>query len=365
MNVYAYNANRFKRTDIAEFDTWSAIFNVINYNVSFIDRSNIIKMPIRTAIPSHLQLPAYDSNFSMTYEECCQNRVVDILKKQEELDIPIRLLYSGGIDSSMILISFIKQLGMQEAEKRIHITMSIDGIEENPWMWEKIIRRSKFNITTSEKHGGDWGTDRLLVGGEFNDQIMGSDLYRDMVRWKGNEILDQPWTPDLIFEFMLSKGVFVYNATIWTQNFVKLLEGAPCQIETVADWWWWINFSCKWLSVYFRILMYSRNEGIINQDYLETYYLQFFGDENFQKWSMVRKEPKHEGSWLAYKPIPKRLVADFLNAPEYLHKIKRGSLWHLLGYKKGVEVIDENYGYHWDIKATEWYNEDNTFKGLL
>jgi hypothetical protein len=359
---FAYNANRFKHTGRSDFETWGSLFNAINYNISFIDRSHVIKMPIRTAVPPHLEIPTYDPNFSMNYEDCCQNRVLDIIKKQEELDVPIRLLYSGGIDSSMILVSFIKQLGMNEAEKRIHITMSMDGIEENPWMWDKFLRRSQFKILTSEKHGGDWGKDRILVGGEFNDQIMGSDVYREMVRLKGDSILEKPWSTDLIMEFFVDKGLSMRDALVWSKIITDLLNRAPCPIDTVADWWWWINFSCKWLSVYFRILMYARNDGIIDHDYLQTYYHQFFGDENFQKWSMARKEPKHEGSWLAYKPIPKKLVSDFMQAPEYMQKVKRGSLWSILAYKKSVEVIDDTYGYHWDVNPLDWYNEDNSFR---
>jgi hypothetical protein len=360
-NAYFYNANRFKNIPGNDMERWTSLFQMINFNVSFIDRTGNIKMPIRTSIPSQLEMPVYDPNFSMTYEECCQQQAHTILQKQQELDVPIRLLYSGGIDSSLILASFIKEIGLAECEKRIQLVMSMDSIEENPWMWEKIIRRSNFKFLAGEKHSGDWGTDRILVGGEFNDQLMGSDIYRDLVRWRSN-ILDQPWTQTLMVEYNLRRGLTQANAEMWADIFSNHLRQAPCPVDTVADWWWWINFSCKWSSVYFRILIYAREYTNIDQSYLENYYCQFYGSSEFQKWSMVDRTHKHKGSFINYKWHARDLVADFLQGEEYKSKIKRGSLWKLLGYKFGADIVDQDYNYHMDITSADWYNPNNTFK---
>ena len=359
--AFFYNPNRFKQLPYEDVRKWSTLFGLINFNVSFIDRTGFIKVPIKTATPSQLVMPDYDPSFSMTYEECCQAQVLNILKKQEELDIPIRLLYSGGIDSSLILVSFIEQLGLTETEKRIQLVMSTEGIEENPWLWEKIIRKSNFQILNSERHSGDWGTDRILVGGEFNDQILGSDIYRDLVRWKGDGILNALWTETLLTEWCLEKGLQTSDAEHWSNLFSQHIKNARCPIETTADWWWWINFSCKWASVYFRIISYARNTRTINFDYLENYYFQFYGTKEFQKWSMVNRDQKHQGTFLSYKFHARNLVADFLGDDKYKSKIKRGSLWNLLSYKRGAEIIDSDYNFEMSANLDSWYNRDNSF----
>ena len=117
--AYCYNPNRFRKAQGDDWQSWLSLFDVISSNVTFIDRTANIINPIRSTIPNFLAMPAYDPGFAMTYEECCQSAAQRLLALQESLDVPIRILYSGGIDSSLVLTSFINQLGQQAAERRI------------------------------------------------------------------------------------------------------------------------------------------------------------------------------------------------------------------------------------------------------
>jgi len=358
--IYCYNPNRLVSARNPDIQKWLTLFKIIHANVTFVDRTNTIKLPIRTAIPVALELPSYDANFTMTYEECCQSRVRELLAKQEKLDVPIRILYSGGIDSSLILASFIKELGESQLAQRVQIVMSQDSIEENPWMWERLLRRSNLTMIDGYSHGGDWGTDRILVGGEFNDQLLGSAVYRDVVKWRGDAILEQPWTENLMTEYHLRKGLDQSTAEMWTSLFASNLRAAPCPVETVADWWWWINFSCKWHSVYFRMLMFVHDTANITQQYLDDHYCQFYGDENFQRWSMVDRKHKIDGSLITYKWHARQLVADICGK-EYLSKVKKGSLWRLLSFKKSADLLDNDYNYIFNAVPDNWYEPDNSF----
>lgn len=359
MKAFSYNPNRFRHADIRELDTWLALYRLINPNVSFIDRTGCIRLPVKTAVPAHLTMPKYDPDFNIGYEDCCQQQVIALLQAQDKLDKPLRILYSGGIDSSLIVVSFIKQLGMKETEKRIQLVMSWDSIEENPWLWEKVLRNSRINIVPGELHDSDWDRDRILVGGEFNDQLMGSDIYKDLVRWRGNKILKTRWRPSLINEYCLHKGMDKVQSDTWTAVLSKQCQQAPVPVESFADFWWWINFSCKWNAVYFRLLMHVRNHDIIDQGYLEKYYCQFYGNESFQKWSMVDRTHKHQDTWLSYKWYAKRLICNFLGDDTFMNKVKRGSLWTLLSYKHPSAMIDDQYGFHQDVDIAAVYDQEN------
>jgi hypothetical protein len=362
--AYAYNANRFKHNNLQDLQSFCSFFQLTSTNVSLVDRTNIIQIPVKVATPPQLVLPKYDPEFSMTYEECCQSTVLEILGIQDKLSVPIRLLYSGGIDSSLILISFIKQLGLEETRRRVQLVMSPNSIDENPWLYEKVIRRGNWTVHNSDWNGIDWGTDRILVGGEFNDQILGSDMYRDITLWRGNGIMDQLWTEEMMVMFGLHRGLNIQDAELWAELLFRLVATAPCEIKDAADFWWWINFTCKWSSVYFRIMFYAQENNMIDQQYLDDYYYQFYGNENFQKWAMVDTTSKHKGTYLNYKWLAKQLVCQFLGHDEYMKKVKRGSLWKLISYKRSVDIIENNYNYIYECDPMDWYEPVNDFKRL-
>lgn len=364
-SLYFYNPNALHRLgptqDLEDITNFKTLYSFINPNVSVVDRTGNIKMPLRTATPDYLKIPSYDPNFSLTYEECCLLQARDILAKQQQLDVPIRLLYSGGIDSSTVLTSFINVLGVKEAEKRIQIYMSVESIEENPWMWDKILRRSNFKLLDSEKFAGDTGKDRILVGGEFNDQVWGADPIKSMIMFKGESIINQPWQESVMAEYYLRQGLTEKQATMWTRIFSEHARNAPCPVETYADWFWWINFSCKYASVYYRKLSFFRDHSNINDFYLQNYYYQFFNNDNFQRWSMCNSEIKFRGGWKNYKWQAREFVAN-LCGNEYNKKIKRGSLWRLIIFKPGAKAIDSDYNFIKDFDPGQWYNRDNSFK---
>jgi hypothetical protein len=360
-NAFYFNPNCFRVINLSDVERWLTLYKIINTGVCFLDRTGHIKLPVKTSSPQHLMLPNYNNNFTLSYEDCCQLQVKTLLKTQEQLDVPIRILYSGGIDSSLIVSSFIKELGMVQTEKRVQLVMSVDSIEENPCMWNKILRKSNIRILPGEDHVHDWNCERILVGGEFNDQLMGSDVYSSLVRWKGDSILDTPWNDTIITEYLLHKGLDAENAEFFTNLFVEHLHQAPCSVESVADWWWWINFSCKWHSVYFRLLSQVDNHKIIDAQYLQTYYCQFYGSEEFQLWSMKDRVHKHKGTWFSYKWHPRELVCKFMNDNSYAFKMKRSSLQNLLRYRPSADIIDDDYCYHYNIDALDWYTTNNSF----
>jgi len=357
--AYFYNTNIFRQLPLDDVQLWASYFGRQNgWNRNFVDRINVIKLPIRAVCPPELKIPEYDSNFNMTYEECCQEQVRKIIEIQDRLDVPIHLYYSGGIDSSLVLVSFIKELGQAESEKRIQIVLGNESIDENPYMWGKIIRKSNFKLISGQRFENRWSRDRILVGGEFQDQLLGSG--RDIK--SGKFKLDAPITDLLLTEYHIDKGLTRQQAEVWAGVFSKQLQAAPCPVETFGDWSWWVNFSCFWTGMYFRWPVRAHNPEDINQQYLNDYYHQFYNSENFQKWSMSNRTHKHQGTQISYKWHAKDLIADFLQAPEYKMKLKRLSLYRIFSSRKLADVIDENYQFIMDMNPEEWYNPDNSFK---
>jgi hypothetical protein len=339
------------------------MYRIFDSPLSFNDRKGNLKVPIKTATRDVLKMPAYDSSFNMTYEECCFHRVDEIVKIQDSIGKPIKLLYSGGIDSSLILTSFIKVLGVEGASKRIQILLSQDSITENPALWAKYIR-PHFEIMDSEKFHEHFNTDSIMMAGEGNDQLFGSDIYKDVCSWGGAGVLDLPWQEN-VKSFMVYRGLTASQAEYIYDLFKTfIIDKADCPIITVADFWWYLNFCCKWEFVYHRSLLSIPNTETITPDYMTTHFHQFYQSDNFQKWSMVNRTEKHRGDFTSYKFHAKELVIKHVDVPgdPYRLKIKNKSLPNLIRYKKICDAIDSDYKFQYDIDPMKYYNPDNSYR---
>jgi hypothetical protein len=84
------------------------MYKLIGLNISVVDRTEHIKMPFNFKLYDGFQIPNIDPNFNMSYEDCCNKRAVEIINLSRRLNKPIRVLYSGGIDSTLTLVSLIK-----------------------------------------------------------------------------------------------------------------------------------------------------------------------------------------------------------------------------------------------------------------
>lgn len=359
--AHAYNPNAFRHMTGPDWDTWRSLYNFVPVAVQFIDRTGFIKTPIASVTADHLRMPEFDPDFSMSFQECGIEKVKSLLDDSDRLGVPIRIMYSGGIDSSFIVTSFIEYLGVEEAARRVEILMDQESISENPWMWEKFIR-PHFKVLDSDRFIGDsWSKQCILVGGECNDQIQGTDLYKDMIRWQGNQLLAQPYSEANTRGYMMYKNIRAEHADKWYSLLQANVDRAPCPIETMAEWWWWLNFSCKWAHCYYRMSYNAQNLEHIDENYLKTYFTQFYNTDNFQLWAMKDREHKHKGSYITYKWHVRELIANTIGSPEYLVKIKRPSLGGITRFRRSADAIDKDFNYCYNINPLDFYDPDNSF----
>jgi hypothetical protein len=359
MNAYTYNPNIFRHCAGSDWKRWRSLYKFVNYGVTILDRTGKIKTPIKTELFDQLGMPSYQEDFSLSYKQCCENRVLELVQKQDSLGVPITLMYSGGIDSSMILASFIHVLGVEKTADRVKICMSREGIYENPWAWEKYIR-PHFSVLSSEKYDSMLNRTSIVVAGEGNDQLLGTDIYKNIIQWGGSHYLNLPATVTTITDYLRFKNLTEEEIDLWYSLIQSTVDAAVCPIVTVGDWWWWLNFNCKWSNVYWRMLVYA-DPSTIDKDYLCNYYQQFFNTVDFQRWSMKDRTHKIVDSYVTYKYHARELIADMLNIPEYLFKTKKGSLYDLTRSKKSSDVIDADLQFHYGTAPMTWHNPDNSF----
>lgn len=357
-----YTPSRFRSlTHLHDIKIWLAMFKLFREGMSFIDRSNIIQVPVKTTTLDNLALPDVNPSFNLSFGDCAINRANELYQQHKKLNVPIRLAWSGGIDSTAALVAFIELLGISEAKKCLEIAMTSASIVENPYVWEKIIRKEDFNIINTAHTTSNWGTDCIITNGEGGDQVQGGDIFRILVRFFGPNSLNDPWTYDKVFFHIKTVTELPDQGSHFlTDMLVNKVTQAPLPIVSISDFWWWINFTCRWGSTFYRLV--AKNTTPISNDFINTYYYPFYNSKALQLWSMHMRHEAHKGDWVSYKWKAREFICNSIKSPQYELKHRQGSLVTVITHTHKSEGIDDEFNLYDKIVPTDWYEPNNSFK---
>lgn len=340
-------------------ERFSKFFRIFNPSVVFIDRTNTIKIPIKTT--SLFPMPALRPQ-KKTYEDICNERAIELLARADKLGVRLYTMWSGGIDSTLLLISFLKNATPAQRDN-ITVLLTEESIAEYPEFYRDHIY-GKLAMDSSGLFPTLLGGKNLLVGGEHNDQLFGSDMVAHLILKFGPGIINTPYNRDNFFVFFNEKLNDAETTNFYLDIFERLRAAAPIEIRTHFDFLWWINFSVKWQSVFMRMLAYTpaRNAPKVTREYINERYVHFYGTEDFQLWSMNNMDKKIKDTWETYKWTAKDVIFDYTKDVEYRdHKTKRGSLYFLLVQQDSFHFIDETMHFSKELPLEEYYNADNDF----
>jgi len=365
MKLLAANVGSLVSYPSSDVKVWSDIYKFLPMNASLVDRAGIVTMPFRFEPYKKFMLPVDLDGFAATYEDCCNRRVQELLELQDRQGVPIALFYSGGIDSTLVLISFAKILGA-ELRSRVKVFLSVDSIRENPSFYYRFVRKN-CDIESSEKFPYLFDGSHIIVGAEHNDQLFGADVVNKIARFTSFEEVKRPYNREFVTGVFRLQGMQKLAANAWFDVISEHARRAPCPVETVFDLFWWLNFVFKWQSVYFRMVLRINKElhGNINQRFLDTFYNHFFSTVEFQKWAMVNTDLKIGDSWRSYKFQAKELIYEFNKDRDYLeNKTKQGSLFRLFLERNMATALTTDYEFLSDLRPQELYNSANSFVGV-
>lgn len=308
-------------------------------------------------------------------------RAIEVFEFAKQQNKRIALMWSGGIDSTAVLVSFMKNLSESDL-KIIDIVMSTESIVENFEFFKKYIS-GKFNYIqlldfdmcneTLEKY--------ILVHGDPGDAVFGPSLpaFRHLVKdnqhllpFKDNQHLmasffdrDQSINADPEF------GSWYVNRI--TEN---LLEVAPENVKTIADWWWWHYVNFKWATAIVRPFMHLRKDykkAIDRKHHADYARYSYFNTDEFIQWSYSNLQYHFEHvhkDRAGIKLEAKRYIFEFDHNRSYAdHKIKVAS--KSPDFERRIVWISPMYydhdwvGYHtWEPGVTESATELlESFKG--
>ncbi|CAN5460810.1 hypothetical protein BH10BDE1_BH10BDE1_08020 [soil metagenome] len=342
------------KVDRRDVVTWCEISKLIGSNSLFVDRTEIVESPFRIAIDSRCRLPSMPSRFSKNYEQICDERAAELLMLQSQLEKPLCLLYSGGIDSTLMLVSFMKRLSESELRDRIVVYLNSNSINENPEFYRSFVR-PRFRFESSEKALDQLDGHNIVVGAEFNDHLFGNYILQMLALYYGPAIYRAKYDVDRVREILGAVGMSDEGRDFWTTTLDHVFKTqTAARGETMMDFFWWFNFNNRWQASYFSMIlrMPERYRKSVNSDFLISNYHHFFMTDDFQCWSIANPDKKIKDSWESYKWPAKDLIYEFNGDQKYRDtKIKAPSLNYILMQKKTASGLTDDFEFHDHLHA--------------
>ena len=374
MNLYYYNSvamfysdNAFLqkhiRSNFPGMRLFEKVFSVFARNMTFYDRTGTIVLPINVKPVPGLAMPVF-RKMGKSFDEICQERAKGLIEHAKATDRKVAIMYSGGIDSTLILTSFMK--ACPNDLDLITVLMNSSSIDENRNFYQDYVIKTFKDIKHSDFFPLIIGDPRYIyVTGEGADQLFGSMVTRKMITLYGEPSIHEPLTRERIEGFFNNTLNNQRYAEQLTELIFRVKDKAPpeVKIDTPFLFFWWLNLTCKYQSVYVRSAAYAQKYQF-NVDFNDNYQM-FFDREEFQLWSMNNTDLLIEDSWKTYKQHAKDIICEFNKDEDYrVNKVKYGSLKYVLRQKDSTVAIDENMKFYYNYPGDEILNENNTFAKL-
>jgi len=346
--------------DLPGFANYKDIHKFFAANLSLTDRYQTTQLPIQTNILDVCKPPAFVKQ-TLEYDEICLFRAKQLMNHAINTNRKLFIMYSGGIDSSAIICSFLLACTPDEIKNNIVVGLSESSIKENPILYKKFIV-GKFERVSSNVFSYYLGhPDYITINGEGNDQLFGSDLIQSLTLRFGEGILHTPRTDAIIYDCFNNGSISAKTCDKFIEVFNKATSRAPVGIDTVFHYFWWINFQYKWHNVYMRMLSFAKAENVSAIKPNDNYF-SFFQTDEFQLWTLNNTNSLIKDTWKSYKYVCKDFIYSVTNDANYRdRKSKFGSLSQVTMYKPVFHTIDENFVPSNTPVDTAYWNMQNDF----
>ncbi len=222
----------------------------------------------------------------VTFEDAADDFGSKVVEEIDQ-DKDLYLMWSGGIDSTSVAVSVLKHIKKYQ-HSRLHVISSQSSRNENPMFYHNFLKQfDQIELKNFEPANLDL-LHSIILDGEGGDQIFGSSaankifsIYPDMILkpWRNNiDFLRQYWYKDDVPNF--------YDLFMQLMN-VTIDQGLV-PVETLFDFYWWLNFNFKFDSVMFRNTL-KIGENVPDQQFeyfCNTVIRRLFAHDKMQQWSM-------------------------------------------------------------------------------
>jgi len=303
-----------------------------------------------------------DSTFIMNFSDVSDLCVEQYRKRINEQNHKFAIMYSGGIDSTVIVTAFLKNLTVEEL-KNVAICTSMPAIVENPIYWEKYIN-GKLKVIDSFlcKYHDLINDGYYPITGDDGDCIFGTvfglnlNHTWELIATKNNfsaesiaylrTIMPRFNDPtvhytefkDLLIAYMAipaNQPFPIVGQAVPNPKFGQLMydkyhlnaSTSPTPINSLHDFFWWLIFNVKMLNCGVRGALFF-NDLIEPNRAIHTIE-NWYNDPLYQQWSLNNNGngEKIGHSAASYKKAARDYIYEFDGNRWYRHfKLKLESM---------------------------------------
>lgn len=283
-----------------------------------IDRTGMFDEKVVSEIIS--PVPSVENVKNKEFSDICLEQANEILLR----DLPINIYWSGGIDSTVLLIALVQVASDINRTDQLSVRLQPDAIDEYPLFYEKYIKKMNYKILDNISFRRDVNfDDQIVVTGECGDQLFGHTILMSFFDEKDlpwETIFDDnkyftyrthrpPWLKTAAKELMTSKKLREF----YREKLKVHIKSCPFEIVTIFDLYWWCNFIFKWNGALFEMFNYDLT---FNKEHFKNDY-PFFKSVDFQIWSLLNHDKKIRGEFKTYKYIMKDFIYEFTKDADY------------------------------------------------
>ena len=289
-----------------QHNKWFTLFNTPLWPMHTTSRVHKLDTPWALA-DTICPIPAITNN-ELNFDRVIESIAEDFCRLVDKTGKTPYICWSGGIDSTSILVSVLK-VGSPEFLKKLIILHSDQSISENAYFYYNYIDK-KLNTENIDSFviNQENYNNCIVVDGEAGNQTMGHNSVQKLLYNQQYDLLDQPWTN------IKNLSELLLGATDFIIQLVKeSILHAPIPIITGYDFLWWVNFNFKFDDVLIRkVPAYTRN---LTSEQTKVFYeeslYRFYAQPSMQIWSMLTKDLRREGLKITPKYVPKKYIYEF------------------------------------------------------
>lgn len=267
-------------------------------------RAGINVWPFENSIVemANYAMPEYQADFSESFQQVTDHRCHELW--QSHGSKPWLLCWSGGIDSTTMLISVLKNL-TPDQRRHFAVYCNTSSIWENPTFFLEHIRPNFAVIDSTEWRAERFYQNYTVIDGEPADCLWGIPSIFELEPYA-----DLSWRqqPDFLLQWLTSKAGSRPCAEWFYQQIKSNLDSVNVPVINYRDWFWWMNFNHSWIVSTVRHLNMD-----VNFAQAQKSHVHWFDSINYQLWSMNNNHnnQKQFGPVENYKRAAKTYIHEF------------------------------------------------------